>query len=183
MLTGDPRTATVRAIDDVRALEIPAERFREVALERPGLVEHISTRRIDPPRRARSTRAPWRPRRSRRRARHAVREDPEILAAAVVISCQLSVASSKRRPAPPLNCQLDCNSTGVARLPAPPASVAIAAVAIAVVVAGAESVAIDLTILIARSVATVVAASPLRYQLSRRTSYRSPSRAASRPCR
>ena len=36
MLTGDPRTATVRAIGDVRALEIPAERFREVALERPA---------------------------------------------------------------------------------------------------------------------------------------------------
>jgi small-conductance mechanosensitive channel/CRP-like cAMP-binding protein len=42
MLTGDPRTATVRAIDDVRALEIPAERFRAIALERPGLIEHIS---------------------------------------------------------------------------------------------------------------------------------------------
>jgi small-conductance mechanosensitive channel/CRP-like cAMP-binding protein len=42
MLTGDPRTATVRAIQDVRVLEIPAERFREVALERPGLVEHVS---------------------------------------------------------------------------------------------------------------------------------------------
>ena len=42
MLTGDPRTATVRALDDVRALEIPAERFRAIALERPGLVEHIS---------------------------------------------------------------------------------------------------------------------------------------------
>jgi small-conductance mechanosensitive channel/CRP-like cAMP-binding protein len=43
MLTGDPRTATVRATDDVRVLEISAERFREVALERPGLIEHIST--------------------------------------------------------------------------------------------------------------------------------------------
>ena len=43
MLTGDPRTATVRAIDDVKVLEITAERFREVALDRPGLVEHIST--------------------------------------------------------------------------------------------------------------------------------------------
>ena len=42
MLTGEPRTATVRAIEDVRALEIPAERFRAIALERPGLVEHIS---------------------------------------------------------------------------------------------------------------------------------------------
>jgi len=43
MLTGDPRTATVRAVDDVRVLEMSADRFREVALERPGLVEHIST--------------------------------------------------------------------------------------------------------------------------------------------
>ena len=43
MLTGDPRTATVRAIDDVRVLEIPAERFREVAIERAGLIDHIST--------------------------------------------------------------------------------------------------------------------------------------------
>jgi len=43
MLTGDPRTATVRAIDDVHVLEIPAERFREIAIERPGLVEHISS--------------------------------------------------------------------------------------------------------------------------------------------
>lgn len=42
MLTGDPRTATVRAVDDVRVLEIPADRFREVAIERPGLAEHIS---------------------------------------------------------------------------------------------------------------------------------------------
>jgi CRP-like cAMP-binding protein len=43
MLTGEPRAATVRAIDDVRVLEVPTDRFREIALERPGLVEHIST--------------------------------------------------------------------------------------------------------------------------------------------
>jgi CRP-like cAMP-binding protein len=42
MLTGEPRTATVRAIDDVRALEIPAERLRAIALERPALVDHIT---------------------------------------------------------------------------------------------------------------------------------------------
>ena len=42
MLTGEPRTATVRAIDDAHVLEVPSERFREVALERPGLIEHIS---------------------------------------------------------------------------------------------------------------------------------------------
>jgi CRP-like cAMP-binding protein len=50
MLTGEPRTATVRAIGDVRALEIPAARFREIAIERPGLVDYvsnvISTRRV-----------------------------------------------------------------------------------------------------------------------------------------
>jgi CRP-like cAMP-binding protein len=43
MLTGEPRTATVRAIGDVRLLEITADRFREVALDRPGLVEHVSS--------------------------------------------------------------------------------------------------------------------------------------------
>ena len=43
LLTGEPRTATVRALDDARVLEITAERFREVALDRPGLLEHIST--------------------------------------------------------------------------------------------------------------------------------------------
>jgi small-conductance mechanosensitive channel/CRP-like cAMP-binding protein len=43
MLTGDPRTATVRALEDVRLLEITAERFRDVAMERPGLIEHVSS--------------------------------------------------------------------------------------------------------------------------------------------
>jgi CRP-like cAMP-binding protein len=43
MLTGDARTATVRAIDDVRVLEIQAEQFREIALEQPSIVEHMST--------------------------------------------------------------------------------------------------------------------------------------------
>jgi small-conductance mechanosensitive channel/CRP-like cAMP-binding protein len=42
MLTGDPRTATARAVGDVRVLEIPAERFRLIALEHPGLIDHIS---------------------------------------------------------------------------------------------------------------------------------------------
>ena len=42
MLTGDPRTATVRATEDTRVLEITSERFREIAIERPGLVDHIS---------------------------------------------------------------------------------------------------------------------------------------------
>lgn len=43
MLTGEPRTATVRAIGDLVALEISSERFRALALECPGLVEHVST--------------------------------------------------------------------------------------------------------------------------------------------
>ena len=42
MLTGDPRTATVTAIDDSSLLEIPADRFRELAMRRPGLVEQVS---------------------------------------------------------------------------------------------------------------------------------------------
>jgi CRP-like cAMP-binding protein len=42
MLTGDPRTASVRAIDDVQALEVSAERFRALAIEQPDLVDHIS---------------------------------------------------------------------------------------------------------------------------------------------
>jgi small-conductance mechanosensitive channel/CRP-like cAMP-binding protein len=42
MLTGDPRTATVTAIDDAALLEITADRFRDLAVGRPGLVEHVS---------------------------------------------------------------------------------------------------------------------------------------------
>jgi CRP-like cAMP-binding protein len=42
MLTGDPRTATVTAMDDATLLEIDADRFRELAVRRPGLVEHVS---------------------------------------------------------------------------------------------------------------------------------------------
>jgi len=43
MLTGDPRTATVTAIDDAVLLEVSAEHFRELAVRRPGLVEQVST--------------------------------------------------------------------------------------------------------------------------------------------
>jgi small-conductance mechanosensitive channel/CRP-like cAMP-binding protein len=43
MLTGDPRTASVRAIGDVAALEITAELFRRFALEHQGLVEHVTS--------------------------------------------------------------------------------------------------------------------------------------------
>ena len=43
MLTGDPRTATVRAIGDARLLEVDAERFRELAVQHPGLVERVGS--------------------------------------------------------------------------------------------------------------------------------------------
>jgi CRP-like cAMP-binding protein len=42
MLTGDVRTATVKAIDDVTVLEISAADFRELAVANPALLEHIS---------------------------------------------------------------------------------------------------------------------------------------------
>ncbi len=42
MLTGDPRTATVTALEDTMLLEVTADQFRELALRRPGLVEHVS---------------------------------------------------------------------------------------------------------------------------------------------
>ena len=42
MLTGDPRTATVSAIEDSTLLEISADRFRDLAVRRPGLVEQVS---------------------------------------------------------------------------------------------------------------------------------------------
>ncbi len=43
MLTGDRRTATVRASSDVRVLEIAASDFRALAEANPGLIDHIST--------------------------------------------------------------------------------------------------------------------------------------------
>jgi small-conductance mechanosensitive channel/CRP-like cAMP-binding protein len=42
MLTGEPRSATVRAASDVQALEIAAEDMRRLAQATPGLIEHIS---------------------------------------------------------------------------------------------------------------------------------------------
>jgi small-conductance mechanosensitive channel/CRP-like cAMP-binding protein len=42
MLTGEPRTATVRAIDDTLTLEISAADFRELAVANPLLLDHIS---------------------------------------------------------------------------------------------------------------------------------------------
>ena len=42
MLTGEPRTATVTAADDAVLLEITAERFRELAVHRPAIVEQVS---------------------------------------------------------------------------------------------------------------------------------------------
>ena len=43
MLTGDRRTATVKALDDVSVLEIAARDFRELAIANPSLLDHIST--------------------------------------------------------------------------------------------------------------------------------------------
>jgi small-conductance mechanosensitive channel/CRP-like cAMP-binding protein len=43
MLTGDRRTATVKAVTDVRVLEIAASEFRALAAANPALIDHIST--------------------------------------------------------------------------------------------------------------------------------------------
>jgi CRP-like cAMP-binding protein len=43
MLTGEARTATVRAIEDVTALEISAADFRALAETNPALLDHAST--------------------------------------------------------------------------------------------------------------------------------------------
>jgi CRP-like cAMP-binding protein len=43
MLTGDRRTATVRAITDVSVIEIVAQDFRELAVSNPNLIDHVST--------------------------------------------------------------------------------------------------------------------------------------------
>ena len=43
MLTGDRRTATVKALSDARVLEISANEFRALAEANPGLIDHIST--------------------------------------------------------------------------------------------------------------------------------------------
>jgi small-conductance mechanosensitive channel/CRP-like cAMP-binding protein len=42
MLTGQPRTATVSAVKDTILMEISADRFRELAVAHPGLVEHVA---------------------------------------------------------------------------------------------------------------------------------------------
>jgi CRP-like cAMP-binding protein len=43
MLTGDPRTASVKAMTDVTVLEISAAQFRELAAASPLLLDHISS--------------------------------------------------------------------------------------------------------------------------------------------
>jgi CRP-like cAMP-binding protein len=43
MLTGEHRTASVKALDDVHVLEVSAKDFRELAVANPGLLDHIST--------------------------------------------------------------------------------------------------------------------------------------------
>ena len=42
MLTGDRRTATVKAIGDVTVLEIAAKNFRDLALAKPSVLDHVS---------------------------------------------------------------------------------------------------------------------------------------------
>jgi small-conductance mechanosensitive channel/CRP-like cAMP-binding protein len=42
MLTGDPRTATVRALDDAHLLQIEAADIRQLAIANPGLIEQVS---------------------------------------------------------------------------------------------------------------------------------------------
>jgi CRP-like cAMP-binding protein len=43
MLTGDRRSATVKAVDDVAVLEISARDFRAIVLANPDLLDHVST--------------------------------------------------------------------------------------------------------------------------------------------
>lgn len=43
MLTGDPRTATVRVAADAEVLEIPSGTFRDLALANPGVIDHVTT--------------------------------------------------------------------------------------------------------------------------------------------
>ena len=43
MLTGDARTATVRAAEDARVLEIDAAAFKQLAAADPRLLEHVTT--------------------------------------------------------------------------------------------------------------------------------------------
>lgn len=43
LLTGEPRTATVRAVDDARVLEISAAAFKQLAASDPRLLEHVTT--------------------------------------------------------------------------------------------------------------------------------------------
>lgn len=42
MLTGEPRTASVRAIGDASVLEISAAEFRKLALANPALLDHVA---------------------------------------------------------------------------------------------------------------------------------------------
>jgi CRP-like cAMP-binding protein len=41
LLTGEPRTATVSAVDDCEVLEIAVDGFREVVMANPAVVEEI----------------------------------------------------------------------------------------------------------------------------------------------
>ena len=43
LLTGEPRTATVSAVDDCDLAEIDAEGFRTVVMANPSVLEHVTT--------------------------------------------------------------------------------------------------------------------------------------------
>ena len=81
MLTGDRRSASVRAMEDVKALEIAAEDIRGLAQSKPGLLEHIA-RSSCPPRRPGACR-------SHRRSRAAGQQAPQNLLARIQRFLQL----------------------------------------------------------------------------------------------
>ena len=43
LLTGEPRAATVRAIDDCEVLEVTDDQFRRFVMQRPSMVDRIGT--------------------------------------------------------------------------------------------------------------------------------------------
>jgi CRP-like cAMP-binding protein len=55
LLTGEPRTATVRAVGDCEVMEVTSDQFRRFVLERPSVLERIGSVVAD--RRAGLTRA------------------------------------------------------------------------------------------------------------------------------
>jgi CRP-like cAMP-binding protein len=43
LLTGEPRAATVRAIDDCEVLEVTDDQFRRFVMQRPSMVDRIGS--------------------------------------------------------------------------------------------------------------------------------------------